>query len=113
MMQNVEFERGLGVITDAFRSETHLYTLQNNGRHVFEIVDSFPDGYEVWNIGRGNFPFREFVPIVEPHPDIPYHVCTHNMKAIKCDSEETALSVMREAFRKGVDKAKFIKLTNK
>ena len=115
MLQKVELERGRGCIASAARSETHFYTWRYNSReaYVYEISDTFPDGYIVWNIGRENFPFREYIPIVKPHPDIPYHICTEGMMAFKCESEEMALAILHEACRKGVDKAKFLKLTNK
>lgn len=30
---------------------------------VFQIVDEFPCGYSVWNIGRQNFPFPGYLPL--------------------------------------------------
>ena len=34
----------------------------NDGNYVFEITNEFPDGYEIWAIGRRNFEHKGYVP---------------------------------------------------
>ena len=58
--------------------------------NLFEVVDEFPGGYVVWNIGRHNFPCEEYVPIAKDMGN--YQVS--NPKCIKVKDEETALAIM-------------------
>ena len=37
----------------------------NDGCYVFEKTNEFPDGYEIWAIGRRNFEHNGFVPLCE------------------------------------------------
>ncbi len=60
---------------------------------MFEVVDDFPGGYVVWNIGRHNFPHESYVPIAMDIGN--YRV--DNPKCIKVKSEELALSIMYKA----------------
>ena len=64
---------------------------------VFEIVDQFPDGYVVWNIGRHNFNHPCFIPLAKP--DYEFGVLTTDLKALKVDSEDLALYVMDRAIK--------------
>lgn len=50
------------------------------------------------------------VPLAKPDPELPYHICTDSLRAIKCDSEETALNILRQEGRYEVNKEKFLKL---
>lgn len=34
--------------------------------HIYEQVTEFPYGYEVWNIGRKNFPHERCIPLAKP-----------------------------------------------
>lgn len=61
---------------------------------TFEVVDEFPAGYIVWNIGRRNFQHPGFVPLAKPDPNHPYHILLTDLKALRCKDEETALLVM-------------------
>lgn len=74
----------------------------------FEVVEEFPEGYVVWNIGRHNFPVESYVPIAR---DLG-HFNVDNPKCIKVKDEKTAQKIMHEAaWGKGfVDKKKFLRL---
>lgn len=76
---------------------------------VFQIVDDFPMGYEVWPIGRINFPFPGYLPLGVFKG---YHMVEggYNMlKAIKTD-EALADEILKN--RHGtVDYFKFKELT--
>lgn len=43
-----------------------LVTNNYNRKDVFEIVEKFPNGYVIWNIGRRNFPFKGYIPLAKP-----------------------------------------------
>ena len=78
-------------------------------RHEFEIVESFPEGAFVWNIGRENFKHECYIPLAfldTNFPD-PYHVDVKRLKAIKVDSEEIAIYIAEVAHWKTVDKKEF------
>lgn len=62
----------------------------------FEIVDEWPDGYFIWNIGRENFMYPEYIPLAKKG-NLPYLVDLTCLKAFKCESEEIALKCMRTA----------------
>ena len=78
-------------------------------RHEFEIVESFPEGAFVWNIGRQNFMHECYIPLAfldTTYPDL-YHVDVKRLKAIRVKSEEIALYIIEVAHRKTVDKKEF------
>lgn len=50
---------------------------------VFQIVDEFPCGYSVWNIGRKNFPFPGYLPLGRFKDYVMVEGCV--LKAIKAD----------------------------
>ena len=78
-------------------------------RHEFEIVESFPEGAFVWNIGRHNFPHECYVPLAfldTSFSDL-CHVDVKRLKAIKVKSEEIALYIIDVAHCKTVDKKEF------
>ena len=62
----------------------------------FEIVDEWPDGYFIWNIGRENFPYPEYIPLAKSG-NLPHHVDLSSLKAFKAPSEEIALKCMQAA----------------
>ena len=61
----------------------------------FEVVVNFPGGYQIWNIGRKNFPYPGYLPLAVVDAD--YHVNINTLRCIKVESEELALAAMREA----------------
>ena len=78
-------------------------------RHEFEIIESFPDGAFVWNIGRHNFPQECYVPLTfldTSFSDL-CHVDVKRLKAIKVESEEIAIYIAEVAHWKTVDKKEF------
>jgi len=64
-------------------------------RDVFEIVDEFPQGYVVWNIGRANFPHPGYIPVARPDYCIPYRINRKYLKAVKCSDEGEALYILK------------------
>ena len=56
-----------------------------NRTDVYEIVDEFPSGYIVWNIG-GNFDHDGFVPLAKDMGN--YHVSLEGLKALRVESKE-------------------------
>lgn len=77
---------------------------------VFQIVDEFPWGYEVWPIGRHNFPFPGYLPLATFEN---YHMRDTNcrpLKAIKID-EDLADKILHYSVRYGaVNAANFREL---
>lgn len=63
----------------------------------YELVDEFPTGYIVWNIGRQNFKHEGFIPLVKPDPHFEFGVLLKDMKALKCSSEDEALYILKRA----------------
>ena len=68
-------------------------------RHEFEIVESFPEGAFVWNIGRHNFPHECYIPLafLDTNFSDRYHVDVKRLKAIKVESEEIAIYIAEVA----------------
>lgn len=71
---------------------------------VFEIVDEFPKGFQVWNIGRHNFPYKGYIPLAEVTD---FHVDFKTLKALKMPNEEICLKILKEAGRHSMDKRGF------
>lgn len=67
---------------------------------VFQIVDKFPEGYIIWNIGRHNFEHECYIPLAQRVSNNKkeleyYHIKTDSLKALKVESEELALFLMK------------------
>ena len=62
-----------------------------SGRHVFEIVDSIPKGYEIWSIGKNMV--DGYLPLCRLKQEQPYEgarqVEEDTLKAIKCEKAQT------------------------
>lgn len=67
---------------------------------IFEIVNEVPCGYEVWPIGRDNFPFPGYVPLGKFEDFHMVKGC--QLKALKLE-EELADLILWEASKRGVD----------
>lgn len=67
--------------------------------YKYEIVDNQPNGYDVWPIGRENFPFPGYIPLAKFEGINMVEGC--KLKAMKFD-EELADLILREASRHGV-----------
>lgn len=76
----------------------------------FEIVNEFPHGYVLWNIGRENFPFPGFIPIAQPKPENMYHIRLDTLKALRLDDEDLCLHLMREGHRRWMDAPTFFEV---
>jgi hypothetical protein len=60
------------------------------GRHTFELVDSVPAGYVIWNIGKNMV--DGYLPIVQVGEGC--RVNDRTMKAIKVDGAQTVLAAV-------------------
>ena len=83
--------------------------------HTFEVVETFPSGYKVWNIGRRNFNFECYIPLAKPQPtEHTFQKCIdpETLKAIKVADEETALKILDLASCEEIDKNRFEELIN-
>ena len=76
----------------------------------FEVVQDFIKGIVVWNVGRENFNFKGYIPLV--NVDDNYNV-VGTKYALKVDSEELALYLLREANFGTIDRDKFNELVEK
>ena len=77
----------------------------NDGNYVFETTNEFPDGYEIWAIGRRNFKHKGYVPLCEV--DESRYVKRDTLKALKVKDEALALTLLSEAVKRGVNKKKY------
>jgi len=66
------------------------------GRHVFEIIDHVPLGYEIWNIGK-NMP-EGYLPLCRLKNPQPYEGCREveadTLKAIRVEDAQTILAAV-------------------
>lgn len=76
-----------------------------DGYYVFETTNEFPDGYEIWAIGRRNFKHKGYVPLCEV--DESRYVKRDTLKALKVKDEALALTLLSEAVKRGVNKKKY------
>lgn len=79
--------------------------------YVFEVVDEFPDGYMVWNIGRKNFPYENYIPLCEAIEGT-YNIKAETLKMLYVEREVDALFILNKANWRTVDKALFQKIVN-
>ena len=79
-----------------------------DGSYEFETTNEFPDGYEIWAIGRRNFEHKGYVPLCEV--DENYNVKRDTLKALKVKDEAFALALLYEAVKRGVNKKKYYKM---
>lgn len=78
---------------------------------TYEIVNEFPYCYEVWNIGRENFPFPKFIPLaMGGYNGNPFHIYPDKLKALEVESEEFALFLLSKVHQKIVYKDIFDQL---
>ena len=62
-----------------------------DGEHVFQLVDSVPLGYEIWNIGKNMVP--GYLPLCRMTPGT-YSVEVETLKAIRIDGAERILAAI-------------------
>lgn len=95
--------------------ETLISKTMNN-IHTFEVVETFPHGYKVWNIGRRNFNFECYIPLAKPQTSRnSFQQCIdpETLKAIKVKDERTALKILNLSSFGVVDKKRFEELTRR
>lgn len=79
---------------------------------IYEVVDRWPTGYVVWNIGRSNFQYPGFIPLAKEGPE-KYHVRLDSLKALRVNDEHLCLLVLREASLHGVNEKRFNEIKRK
>lgn len=67
-------------------------TIEHKG-HTFEVVNSIPAGYHVWNIGTNMI--DGYLPLCEPIDSDMYTVNVDTLKAIKIDEAQTILAACK------------------
>lgn len=78
---------------------------------VFEPTTEFPDGYVVWNIGRANFPHEKCIPLARLIGE--YRIDLNSLRYIKVETEETALRIIAESYKRGIrDRKRFYEILN-
>ena len=96
------------------RNSNVIVDVSRHGRtDVFEIVSEFPKGYVLWSIGRDNFRHECYIPLARPAQQ-PFHVRLDSLKALKVESEELALYLMKKVhkLKVGVNADNFQKLVD-
>lgn len=76
----------------------------------FEITNSFPTGYQVWNIGREHFKHECYIPVCLA--DENFHVDIYSLKAVRLESEEMALFILDKAARSEVNSENIADIIN-
>ena len=62
-----------------------------NGKHKFEVVDSVPQGYEIWNIGKNMI--DGYLPLCRVIPGT-FSIEPETLKAIKIDGAQKILAAV-------------------
>lgn len=76
---------------------------------VFEIVEEWPEGYQLWNIGRSNFRHEGYLPLcIEGEKR--YYVNLNKLKALYLGDEDLCLYIMKKGGLKTVEKEDYLKL---
>ena len=75
----------------------------------FKIVDTFPNGYIVWPIGRENFPFPGYIPLAKPHREKKYYIDPESLAALRCEKSD---AILRLASQTTITREIFLKMTN-
>lgn len=76
----------------------------------FKVLTEFTKGLQIWNISREGFNFKGYIPLV--NVDDNYSV-VGTKYALKVDSEELALYLLRRASFGTIDRDKFNELVEK
>lgn len=105
-MKSAKLTKGRGVISAAYIDKDFLINKNNYRIDLFRIVAEFPDGYQIWNIGRENFPFPCYIPVCIIKDDN-YHVDLNSLVAVRCPNEDVALRLLQMAGKRTVDKNRF------
>lgn len=77
-----------------------------SGKNVFEIVESIPENYKLWNIGKN---MKEgYLPLIQTVGNT-YSVNIDTMKAIKVDEAQTILLALGRGQNTVKDMERYIK----
>lgn len=63
-----------------------------SGNHTFEIVESVPEGFSIWNIGENMV--EGYLPLCEPVEEGSFKVNVDTLKAIKLEGAQTVLKAI-------------------
>lgn len=74
----------------------------------FEEVKEFPEGYQIWSIGRHNFKHEGYIPLCEADND--FRVNMRTLKTLNVGDEQLALLLLKKAIKSEVDKTAFNKI---
>lgn len=107
MNMNAVVLNAKGIISNAWVAGNSLITECLGEKDKFKIVSRFPTGFRVWNIGRHNFPFSEYIPLAKIGED-GYSVDRSSLCAIRCKDEKTAIAILKQASKDVVGKKEFI-----
>ena len=95
------------LIKDGKQIDKNEYFSSITRTDKFEVVQDFIKGTVIWNVGRENFNFKGYIPLV--NVDDNYNV-VGTKYALKVGSEELALYLLRQASFGTIDRDKFNEL---
>lgn len=95
---------------DGKQIDKNEYICSINRIDNFEVLTKFKKGLQVWNISRESFNFEGYIPLV--NVDENYSVVGQKY-ALKVDSEDLALYLLRQASFGTIDRDKFSELVEK
>lgn len=82
-------------------SKDTFTTVTNWDTRNFKIVEIFPAGAIVWNIGRHNFPFEGYIPVAYPLGN--YRIDLTRLMAVKCKDDHIANMILKEAGKRAIN----------
>ena len=88
------------------RKDYETMVVRGRTYRVVDDIEDVPLAYEVWNIGRENFPVEGRVPMARMEG---YSVVTSTLMAVKMPSESYAQEIMHRACRAGMTARKLRK----
>lgn len=98
------------LIKDGKQIGKSKYICGINKTDNFEVLTEFAKGLQVWNISREGFNFEGYIPLVKV--DDNYNV-VGTKYALKVDSEDLALYILKKASWGTIDRDKFNELVKK
>lgn len=79
----------------------------------YELVEEFPEGYLVWNVGTEYAPI-DYIPLCKPRKDQPQFIESYTLKALYVGGvyggNAIWCKIMKSAEREEIDKDKFNEL---
>lgn len=86
------------------------YICDVNRTDKFEVLTEFTKGLQVWNVSRKCFNFKGYIPLVNVDDN---YTVVGTKYALKVDSEELALYILRQTIFGNIDRDKFNELVEK